>query len=657
MKKALTFALAFSCLALWLGRSSFAQDSITRPATSVTESGTREQDKLNGPVRRVRVETARIIPKDGKWVEEQREVLGISTYDPTGRKIDAVVYPVERSQPGRAQYVYDNKGNAVEMVLLGPDGSILSKESYRYEFDQLGNWTKMTSAVAVYENGKIIFEPTGVTYRTISYYYNQTIEKLNALSPQSNGVSAPITSTPLPNPPVARAEPSRPSAGQLSPTSQPLSEAANAHAKPERVTAPAASSLPESGTIPPENKVRTTADAVTTPAPAPNTAAPVTNSPAPNTAAPATNSPGPNTAAPATNVVQYVAEEELRNAAIELPKPEYSNAALQAQANGQVKVQILVDEQGNVTNAQAMSGHPLLVAGAEAAARKARFSLAKVSSHGSKVYSVITYDFETPRPTADASAVILPTIEKPSSSPAERTVEVRPVPQPSSAVESKPKAPVDYTAVAKTSYNKGLTFQAAGRHSDAADAFNETIKFNPNDANAYSRLGMSYSVMAKHKDALIVYKMARQINGSVLGADAYYLWGHSYLALGKNSEALSSFKQALYIMRAEAADPEKKEPRRFPPLEDLHYGMGIAQMNSRRFSEAIAELKRVVSLNPKHAQGHYALAMAYVSNGNRKEAEAHQRILKPLDPDLARKIATLLDLSGLLPDCRTLACR
>ena len=97
-----------------------------------------------------------------------------------------------------------------------------------------------------------------------------------------------------------------------------------------------------------------------------------------------------------------LAEEDLRNAAIELPKPDYSDAALHAQASGKVKVQILVDETGHVTTAQATSGHPLLGAPAEAAARKARFSLAKVSSGATKVYGVISYDFEPPKPASEA---------------------------------------------------------------------------------------------------------------------------------------------------------------------------------------------------------------------------------------------------------------
>ncbi len=105
---------------------------------------------------------------------------------------------------------------------------------------------------------------------------------------------------------------------------------------------------------------------------------------------------------PTASVVQHVAEDVLRNAAIELPKPEYSAAALLARASGKVKVQILVDENGMVTNAQATSGHPLLGAPAEAAARKARFSLTKASSGATRVYGVISYDFVPPAPASEA---------------------------------------------------------------------------------------------------------------------------------------------------------------------------------------------------------------------------------------------------------------
>ena len=204
------------------------------------------------------------------------------------------------------------------------------------------------------------------------------------------------------------------------------------------------------------------------------------------------------------------------------------------------------------------------------------------------------------------------------------------------------KQPTSYLEAAKSFYDKGVAFQAAGRYAEAAEAFNQTIKVDPNDAKAYAGLGMAYTALQKHKDAIVVYKMALQINESVLGAPAYYMWGHSYLALDKTSEALSAFKQSLDIKRAEALDPERKEIQRYPSLEQLHYGIGFAYLNSRRFGQAIDELKQVVKLNPKNAAGHYTLALAYLSNGNRREAESQQKTLSSLNPDLAQKLTIAL---------------
>jgi protein TonB len=58
-----------------------------------------------------------------------------------------------------------------------------------------------------------------------------------------------------------------------------------------------------------------------------------------------------------------------------------------------VTVQITVDEGGRVVSASAVSGHPLLRAAAEGAARQARFSPTLLSGQPVKVTGVITYNF------------------------------------------------------------------------------------------------------------------------------------------------------------------------------------------------------------------------------------------------------------------------
>ena len=83
----------------------------------------------------------------------------------------------------------------------------------------------------------------------------------------------------------------------------------------------------------------------------------------------------------------------LNGKATSLPKPSYPPIARQAKASGTVVVDVLVDENGNVVRARAVSGHPLLQATAVAAARQAKFSPTKVSGKPVKVRGVITYNF------------------------------------------------------------------------------------------------------------------------------------------------------------------------------------------------------------------------------------------------------------------------
>ncbi|HAF12636.1 MAG TPA: hypothetical protein DCK93_20230 [Blastocatellia bacterium] len=83
----------------------------------------------------------------------------------------------------------------------------------------------------------------------------------------------------------------------------------------------------------------------------------------------------------------------LNGRAISLPKPAYPPIAKAAHASGTVVVQVVIDENGAVISAHALSGPPLLQAAAVAAARGARFSPTKLSGQPVKVSGVISYNF------------------------------------------------------------------------------------------------------------------------------------------------------------------------------------------------------------------------------------------------------------------------
>lgn len=83
----------------------------------------------------------------------------------------------------------------------------------------------------------------------------------------------------------------------------------------------------------------------------------------------------------------------LNGKALTLPAPVYSAIARAANARGEVTVRVLIDEDGKVTEAQALSGHALLRTAAEEAAMTARFAPTQLSGVPVKVTGVITYNF------------------------------------------------------------------------------------------------------------------------------------------------------------------------------------------------------------------------------------------------------------------------
>jgi len=624
MMNTLKLTITAACLVMALVQPGLGQQgSVPTSLAAAEEPTTREQDGLQGPVRRVRVETARVVVKGEKLVEGPRVVRGVATYDPLGKKIDAVDYPLESNTvPGKEKYRYDDKGNIIEMVVVGSDGSILGKEAYNYELDPMGNWTKMNTSVAVYENGKVTFEPTEVTYRTISYYYNQAIEKISNSTAKAKAAPQPSTSAPVSAPLNTVKTVAKPIA-----TNQPVAE---------KVAAV------ETG---PETK------------PASVPASPTQNNDAAGTETSPIKEVNTTPSSPAKpNVVKFE-ESVLRSAAIDLPQPEYPQTALVTRAAGAVEVQLLVNEKGVVTNARAQSGNPLLIQAAEAAALKARFSPSKLSAEPTIAFGIITYTFFLPNASSPAPAS---TSESQLRTADERKVALNPTAEknalatarPATFTESQPKPNLESES---SHYSRGVAFLTAGNYEEAATALNQAVQVNPNDANAYLKLALSYSALHKDKEAVAGYKMAKQIERSVFDAPAYFNWGRSYLALDKNSDAISAFKQTLSLMRAEAIGLEPKTSASAPSLEQVHHHLGVAYINARRFTDSIKEFKQVVALNPANAEAHYGLAVSYMNTGDQRAAQEESKILASLDPEMAKKLSAALSDSSY--GCRNISCR
>jgi protein TonB len=230
----------------------------------------------------------------------------------------------------------------------------LSKEIYKYEFDFLGNWNRMTTSVAVVDSRGVTFEPTEVTYRSIMYYLDENMVKMvqpgTATTPQPVApVTAHTAAKPDPKPTNRRGD-KKTVAPEL-----PSASASATRLGPVDLKVTAVNSNPE---VPMINL-----DSEPPPSPEPRP------------------------------ILKPVSGGVLNGTAIYLPPPIYPEAAKRMRTFGVVSVDVVLDESGKVVSATASSGPAILRDAAVQSALKARFSPTKLSGQPVKVSGVINYKF------------------------------------------------------------------------------------------------------------------------------------------------------------------------------------------------------------------------------------------------------------------------
>lgn len=109
---------------------------------------------------------------------------------------------------------------------------------------------------------------------------------------------------------------------------------------------------------------------------------------------PVMKKPDPKPAATSAPIIR--SGRVLNGEARDLVKPIYPAPAKAVHASGAVNVQVTIDENGNVTSAKAVSGHPLLRQVSEQAARASKFSSTFLGEQKVKVTGVIVYNFIAP---------------------------------------------------------------------------------------------------------------------------------------------------------------------------------------------------------------------------------------------------------------------
>lgn len=95
-------------------------------------------------------------------------------YNHKENQMEVLAYTDEGELNSKYVYIFDGKGNDIERLDFNvhqPKITERGRFSFKYEsFDKNGNWTKRIFSESEVENGKKVYKPVAIEYRTITYY-------------------------------------------------------------------------------------------------------------------------------------------------------------------------------------------------------------------------------------------------------------------------------------------------------------------------------------------------------------------------------------------------------------------------------------------------------------------------------------------------------
>jgi type IV pilus assembly protein PilF len=153
-------------------------------------------------------------------------------------------------------------------------------------------------------------------------------------------------------------------------------------------------------------------------------------------------------------------------------------------------------------------------------------------------------------------------------------------------------------------YQLGAEALAQNRRADALRDFEEALKADPRNANAWLGRGITHQFFGKNTEAERDYRQALEIAPSPAAHNAL---GQLLAATGRLEPAVQEFDQALLDMTY-----------REGYVARCNRGQALHQLG--RKDEGLADLRACMAAAPRWCQGHRELGRAHLLDGRVKEA-------------------------------------
>ncbi len=155
-------------------------------------------------------------------------------------------------------------------------------------------------------------------------------------------------------------------------------------------------------------------------------------------------------------------------------------------------------------------------------------------------------------------------------------------------------------AKAKQYLEEGKAAYEKDEDEKAAKAFEQAVKLDPEFAEAYFRLALTYDALGDKHGSEDAYKKAierykRQLKTENKDAEAYYNLGRCYKGLHLYSEAVAEYRQATHLKSDDA---------------DIYYDLGMALTRLAQYDEAVAAFQKCLDIDPENFRAQDALEEA-----------------------------------------------
>jgi tetratricopeptide (TPR) repeat protein len=173
----------------------------------------------------------------------------------------------------------------------------------------------------------------------------------------------------------------------------------------------------------------------------------------------------------------------------------------------------------------------------------------------------------------------------------------------------------------------GYAYYKLKQAGPSIDAYNKSIRYNPNYLAAYRGLADTYFDLSKdYVTAAGYYRKALTFDPDNPGA--LYRLGYCENDAGNYQAAVT------HLARAEQMKPE---------WENVSVELGYAYWKTGRSNEAVRAFTTAIGKNRQSELARYYLGMVYVENGNRNAAMQQYRDLQRMNSQYAQKLSDAMN--------------